>query len=216
MNPSIQRFSGLFFAVALACASTALADDSSSGMSSSMSESQQSEQQAGTMGTEQQAKQPEQAQKQMKDQAKMQLAPHAVTIESSLTAAREQLKGLRNGLKIAEDQAPSPAVVKHLQMISKQMTEDLEMAKVHQGELQSGVKKFPEIASSQDYRNVNMAVTEVDKLSSTFQGKTGSSEYWRNHRQVMNDLDNLERRLDKAIDETKSFSSGQLDFRMVG
>lgn len=183
------------------------------------------DQQAGTVATEETDKKMAEEKVQekggmkmegeKKDSAKMKLAPHTVMITSSLKGALEAVKGLKTELKVSEDLTPSGEYIEHFKMFGNEINSDLGMAKEHQSHLKASVGSFPEIARSDEYKNVNSAFSELSSLNSSWQAKIKSSEYWKNPKVAMTDLEQLEKRLNQAIDNAKSLNS-ELDIRYVG
>lgn len=138
------------------------------------------------------------------------LAPHTVVIQAALQSAMDQLKGIRNELQITSP--PSAEMIDNLKMQSREINTDLRSAMSHEMHLQSGVKKFPELAGKDEYRAVSKALDDLETYNQSWQGKTARNDYWKNKEMVQTDLDRLERQLVAALDKTRLFSSEQLGY----
>lgn len=171
--------------------------------------------QSGEMGGETGGVTQQQPDAKMKNQVKMDLAPHSVMIQSSLASAREHLRGLRTEFKVSEGQPTTPYIT-HFQMLSKEINDSVKAANVHKGELQGSIKRFPNVARSDDYKQVQSSVGDLAQFNQSWQSKISKSEYWKNQDQVKSDLDKLDQQLSNAIDKTQAFNSSQLDLSMVG
>ncbi|MCM2279924.1 MAG: hypothetical protein NDJ89_17760 [Oligoflexia bacterium] len=143
-------------------------------------------------------------------EAKRTLAPHSVMIETALKSAQQQIRGLRQELQVSEAK-PSAKFIDHFRMFSKEINNDLKMAKIHQDELQGEAGRFPEVARSDDLKSSAAAVADINTFNTKWQAKAGTSAYWSNKAQAMNDLDQLDRQLSRAVDKAASFNSSQLE-----
>ncbi|MEK6705677.1 MAG: hypothetical protein AABZ06_07800 [Bdellovibrionota bacterium] len=142
------------------------------------------------------------------------LAPHSVTIQTSLQTAIEEVKGLRTQLNAVDK--PSPNVVSHFKTYGKEINSDMNMAMTHEGELSKTIKQFPELARSDEFKILKPTLNDARKVNQDFQSKISRSDYWDNKRQVLLDLDMLEKRLMSALDKAKSFNADRLDITAIG
>ena len=149
-----------------------------------------------------------------KTAARRALAPHSVTIQTSLQTAIEEVKGLRTQLNVVD--RPSPNVVSHFKTYGKEINSDMNMAMTHEGELSKSIQQFPEIAKSDEFRMLKPTLNDARKVSQDFQSKISRSDYWDNKKQVLLDLDMLEKRLMSALDKAKSFNADRLDITAIG
>lgn|GEM_PF-4825358 len=143
------------------------------------------------------------------------LAPHSLMIETSLIRAIDQVKGLRAGLKVEEDRVPTSTFIQHFKMQGKEINNDLKMAQTHETELNATIQKHPNIAKTQDFQTAKTALQDAMSFNSSWQTKAETSDYWKNPKAVMNDLDKIENQLNHALDKTKNFNSTQLDVSNV-
>jgi len=153
--------------------------------------------------------------KDMKNEAaKMSLAPHAIAVETSLMSALDQVKGLRAQVKTAQNQ-PNSEFMSQYKMHSREIKDALSQARKHESELKNRANKFPNVAQSDEYRQLSPAINDAERLSQQWEKQSASSSYWRDNNKVSQDLDQLEKRLNNALDKTKSFSS-RIDVASVG
>jgi hypothetical protein len=153
--------------------------------------------------------------KDMKNEAaKMSLAPHAIAVETSLMNALDQVKGLRAQVKTAQNQ-PNAEFISQYKMHSREMKDALSQARKHESDLKNRATKFPNVAQSDEYRQLSPAINDAERLSQQWEKQSASSSYWRDNNKVSQDLDQLEKRLNNALDKTKSFSS-RIDVASVG
>jgi hypothetical protein len=153
--------------------------------------------------------------KDMKNEAaKMLLAPHAIAVETSLMSALDQVKGLRAQVKTAQNQ-PNSEFMMQYKRHSREIKDALNQARKHESELKSRANKFPNVAQSDEYRQLSPAINDAERLSQQWEKQSASSSYWRDNNKVSQDLDQLEKRLNNALDKTKSFSS-RIDVASVG
>lgn len=151
---------------------------------------------------------------QQKMAMKSELAPHVVVIESSLESAKDQLAGIRAQYELSEDQQKHP--IEQIRLHTRELRDDLKMAMDHQTRLQSGVKKYPQVAQSGEFRQVSSSLSEVNRGVQSWETKSKSTAYWNNKDQVKQDLDTFEKQLDSAISNAKSFGSKQFEAPSVG
>jgi hypothetical protein len=152
------------------------------------------------------------------EMAKMELAPHAVIVESSLQSALIDVKAMRNQLKLTDGSTVTvPANFwTSLRDLSREVNLDVKKAMEHNTQLESSARNHPSFVKSEDIRGVGAALSDVQRINSTWQSKASSEGYWKNREQARTDLDNLERRLNTAIDKARSFNSDKLDLSTIG
>ncbi len=148
------------------------------------------------------------------DAAKMSLAPHAIAVETSLMSALDQVKGLRAQVKTAQNQ-PNSEFMSQYKMHSREIKDALSQARKHESELKSRANKFPTVTQSDEYRQLSPAINDAERLNQQWEKQSQSSSYWRDNNKVTQDLDQLEKRLNNALDKSKSFSS-RIDVASVG
>jgi len=146
---------------------------------------------------------------QQKTALKTELAPHVVVISSSLESAKDQLAGVRAQYELAEGQQTRPMT--QIKLHTREIRDDIKMATDSQSQLQSGAKKYPAVAQSGEFRQVNSSLGEVTKTAQSWESKSKSTSYWNNKDQVKQDLDNFEKQIDSAISNAKSFESKQFE-----
>jgi hypothetical protein len=147
-------------------------------------------------------------------EAKINLAPHGVMIQTSLMSALDQVKGMKAQLDVSD--TPNKETTAHIKKHELEMKSDLRTAFTHQFELQSGIKKYPQIAQSDNFKSTDMALSDVKKASQSWMSKSSNAEYWKNKSQAKSDLDQLEKKINSAIDQTNDFNKSQLDITAFG
>jgi hypothetical protein len=152
------------------------------------------------------------------DMAKLELAPHAVMVESSLQNALIEVKAMRNQLKLTENSSATvpSGFFSSFKDLSKDINMDVKKAMDHNSRLESSARNHPNFVKGEDIRGVGAALSDVQRLNSTWQSKAGNDSYWRNKEQAKTDLDTLERRLNTAIDKARSFNSDKLELSTIG
>jgi hypothetical protein len=166
-----------------------------------------------TMSSDQAGKEGMAGTTQMGEQQKMslktELAPHVVVISSSLESAKDQLAGVRAQYELSENSQSRPMT--QIKLHTRELRYDLKVAMNSQSQLQSGAKKYPTVAQSGEFRQINSSLSEVNKTAQNWESKSKSSSYWNNKDQVKQDLDNFEKQIDSAISNARSFESKQFD-----
>ena len=148
------------------------------------------------------------------DATTMTLAPHAIAVETALMNAIDQLKGLKAQVRTAQNQ-PTPEFMSQYKMHTRDIQGALNLARKHEGELKNRAGKFPNVAQSEEFRQLAPAISDAERLSTQWGKQTAASGYWRDNVRVTQDLDALEKRLTNALDKTKSFST-RFDVATVG
>jgi len=148
------------------------------------------------------------------DAAKMSLAPHSIAVETSLLSAIDQIKGLKAQVKTAQNQ-PTAEFMDHYKFHTREMKDSLKNVKTHEAQLKSSASKFPNVAQSDQFRQMAPALNDVERLSSQWEKQSASQGYWRDASKVTSDLNQLERRLTTALEKTKSFNS-HIDVSDIG
>ena len=137
---------------------------------------------------------------------KMTLAPHTLAVETSLMDAINQVKGLKAEVKVAQSQ-PTPEFVAQYKMHTRELKDALKSARTHEGQLKTKASKFPSVVQSEQFRQLDPAILDAERLSQQWEKQAGVAGYWRDNMKVTSDLDQLERRLQNALDKTKSLNS---------
>jgi len=136
------------------------------------------------------------------------IAPHTVTIQTELQTAIDEVKGLRAQLEAIPDQKqPDPSVISHLTMHSKQLNSSLKMTATHGQHLVTAARELPALAQSEEYKSTQTAVQQAEMANRNWQQKAKDSSYWNQTNQAINDLKNLEKTFENAIDKSKSLNS---------
>ncbi len=143
---------------------------------------------------------------------KTRLGPQAIGIQTELLSATDEVKGLKAQLGAIQSGSNSHWLESNSRKISGQVAK---VAKMYTA-LETQVTKYPSIASSSDYKSFTTAFNDVKTLNRTWQAQASNSAYWLNTKQAMNDLDELQKRLENAFDKAKGFGSSQLDVSSVG
>jgi hypothetical protein len=153
-----------------------------------------------------------QAQTPAQAEAKSKLAPHTLIMESSLNSAMDQVRGMKGELGISQDiKKADQAVVQTYKTFIREMKNDINVARTHEKKLMSDVRRYPDLASSDEFKSVNPALRDLQSTLNAWESKAKSAGYWSNQKQAKMDLDNLERQLNNALDKVKNFSSSKLN-----
>jgi predicted nucleic acid-binding Zn-ribbon protein len=150
-----------------------------------------------------------------KMEAKSKLAPHALIIESSLSSAMDQVRGMKGELEMTHDlkKADKMAVQGYKDFI-KEMKNDINVARTHERQMMSHIRNYPEVANSSEFKSVNPALRDLQTSLSQWESKASNAQYWNNQQQAKADITNLEKQLSNALDKVKSFNSSQLNASM--
>lgn len=145
------------------------------------------------------------------------VGPHAIMVHTSLQSAKDEVNGIKSQLKADAGAAPSMEAVEHLKMYSRAINTDVKTAEIHEKELKSAATtQFPNLTKSDQYQMLSTAVGDVATMNKNWQDRTSDSTYWKNTAQVNVDLDQLSKRIDKALDQSKDFGSSQLNVTFAG
>lgn len=144
--------------------------------------------------------------------AKAKLAPHALFIQTSLASAMDQVRGIKGEMGVTQDlKKTDKAAVNTYKSMVRQMRNDVNVARVHEKQLTNEIRKYPELAKSDEFRSVTPALHELQMNLNNWESKASSPKYWQNQEQARADVDNLEKQLNDAMNKVKNFSSGKLN-----
>lgn len=149
----------------------------------------------------------------MMEKAKMDLSPHAVMIHSSLESARDQLRGLRTQADTVP--ASNKQFMKHARIYNKEIGDTVKQATTHAGELQAFIKNYPDLAKSEEFKQLNTAMDDLRTTYQSWNTQASNQSYWNNKEKVVTDLEAFNKRLSSAIDKSKGFNS-ELNITMSG
>ena len=138
--------------------------------------------------------------------AKISIAPHSIAVETALMNAIDQVKGLKAQIRTAQNQPTSDFILQY-RMHSREIKDALNTARAHEGDLKSRAGKFPSVARTEEYRQLSPALSDVERLSQQWEKQSSAPGYWRDATKVSSDLDQLEKRLNNALDKSRSFNS---------
>ena len=144
-------------------------------------------------------------------QAKKTVGPQGVMIETSLMSAKAQLDGLRSQVSLAGNQTDANfinQVKSYNQVLDNRIREATNQTSNLKTTL---VKKYPQVAMSDDTKNLDYSIKDLSSFFNSWNNKSTDRSYWADRDQAKADLDSLDRRLDKAIDQSKSFNANQFD-----
>lgn len=144
------------------------------------------------------------------DQAKMSVGPHSIMIESSLLSTQARVEGLRSQLKLVKNQAPNSEFLEHAKAYNKDIGSDLRTAKQHDAELKASLQNYPMVANSDNAKNLQSAIGDLDSFYVSWNTKAKDAGYWQNTTQASNDLEALSGKIDNAISQSKTFNSDEL------
>ncbi|MBU6375110.1 MAG: hypothetical protein KGQ59_03870 [Bdellovibrionales bacterium] len=152
------------------------------------------------------AKAPALGEQDIKQEAvKMLVAPHAIAIETALLNAIDQLRGLQAQIRTAQNQPTSDFLAQY-RVHSQEFKNALRTAGGHVGDLKSHAVKLPSVLRTEEYRKLAPAIADVERLSKQWAKQSSVSAYWRDAAKASADLEQLERRLNNALDKSKSLS----------
>jgi hypothetical protein len=152
------------------------------------------------------------SEKMVKTDAKARLAPHTLIMESSLSSAMDQVRGLKGELGVTQDlKKTDQHAVQTYKTFIREMRNDVNVARTHERQLMNDVRRYPDLANSDEFKSVKPALRDLQTTLSSWESKANKSQYWNNQSQAKADIDKLERQLNNALDKVKSFSSSRLD-----
>ena len=143
------------------------------------------------------------------DGSKAMLAPHTLMIRASLESAMTQVKGMKSQLdEVAFEEKMS---TKHFKSYEASLKNDLSLANAHQRELKSSIRQFPGLAASEEFRNSDTSLNDMNSFAHSWATKASAASYWKNKDQAISDLNALESKLNNAINKTQSFGTVKLN-----
>ena len=158
---------------------------------------------------------PGMGEREIKDEAaRMSLAPHTLMVETELLSALDQLRGLKAQLKTAQAQ-PTPEFLEHYRVHRREINDSVKSVRTHEGELKERANRFPTIARSEQYRALDPAIVELERMNQQWERQVGNRAYWSDTAKVNADIDQLEKRLMTALEKTRNLNS-KLDVSEVG
>lgn len=163
-----------------------------------------SDQQAGVVGSD----------VSLKDnaQAKKVIGPQSVMLQTSLLSAKAQLEGLKSQLALSDTSKPDTAFLNQLKTYNRGINDTIKDAANHESNVMKGLaKSYPQIANAEEITSLNYSMDDLQKYYKSWSNKTKERSYWQDKYQVNADLDSLNKRLDKAINQSKSFNANQFD-----
>ncbi len=153
--------------------------------------------------------------KEIKDEAaRMSLAPHTLMVETQLLSALDQVRGLKAQVRTAQAQ-PTPEFMEHFRLHRREITDSVKSVRTHEGELKERATRFPSIARSEQYKAMNPAINELEKINQQWDKQAANRGYWNDTPKVTADLDQLEKRIMTALEKTRSLNS-KLDVSEIG
>jgi hypothetical protein len=148
----------------------------------------------------------------VKTEAKSKLAPHALMIQSSLSSAMDQVRGIKGEMDVSKDAKKADQLaMKSYKSFIHEMRNDINVARTHERQLMTDARKYPEIANSNELRDMTPALKSLETNLASWESKASTSKYWMNQDQARNDINKIQQQLDNALSKVKSFSSGKLN-----
>jgi hypothetical protein len=144
-------------------------------------------------------------------QAKKTVGSQSVMIETSLMSAKAQLDGLRSQLSLSEGK-PDASFINQVKPYNRVLENRIKEATNQTSNLKSElIKNFPQVAMADDTKNLDNSIKDLQSYFTGWNAKAGDRIYWQDKDQAKADLDGLDRRLEKAIDQSKAFNANQFD-----
>jgi hypothetical protein len=144
-------------------------------------------------------------------QAASTVAPQSIMVESSLMSTKAQLDGLKSQLQIAQGK-PDAVFMNQVNTFSKNIDSGIKDASTHAGKLRTTVEKsYPQIAGADDLKNLDYSVNDLSSFYKSWAAKAKDRAYWQDKQMAEGDIEALDKRIDKAIDQSKTFNANQLD-----
>lgn len=156
-----------------------------------------------------------QGDREIKDEAaRMTLAPHTLMVETQLMSALDQVRGLKAQVRTAQSQ-PTQEFLEHYKEHRREINDSVKAARNHEGRLKESATRFPTIARTEQFKALNPAITELERVSKQWEQQAAARNYWMDATRVSSDLDQLEKRLMMALEKTRSLNS-KLDVSEIG
>jgi len=153
--------------------------------------------------------------REIKDEAaRMTLAPHTLMVETQLMSALDQLRGLKAQVKTAQAQ-PTPEFLDHYKVHRREISDSVKSVRTHEGELRASAARFPSISKSEQYKALDPAIIELERVSQQWDKQSANRAYWTDAARVSSDLDQLEKRMMTALERTRNLNS-KLDVSEIG
>jgi hypothetical protein len=146
-------------------------------------------------------------------QAKKIVGPQSVMLQTSLMSAKAQLEGLKSQLALASDMTkPDATFLNQVKVYDHNIDNTIKDAANHESKMKTNlIKSYPQIAGADSAKNLDYSVNDLQSFYKSWSNKAKDRSYWQDKDQAKMDLDSLDKRLDKAIDQSKGFNSDQFD-----
>jgi len=163
-----------------------------------------SDQQAGEVGSD----------ASLKDniQAKKMIAPQSVMLQASLMSAKTQLEGLKNQISYSETGKFDSNFLNQIKTYDRSIDSTIKDAASRESSIKATLEKnYPQIASLSNTKELESSVKDLQAYFNSWSNKAKSRGYWKDRDQASADLDSLDKRIDKALNHSRTFNSEQLE-----
>ena len=145
-------------------------------------------------------------------QAKKVIAPDSVMLQASLMSAKTQLEGLKAQLSYSETGKFDSNFMNQIKSYDRSIDSTIKDAASRENTIRATLdKSYPEIASLANAKDLESSVKDLQAYFKSWSNKAKSRGYWKDRYQASADLDSLDKRIDKALNYTRTFNSEQLE-----
>jgi hypothetical protein len=97
--------------------------------------------------------------------------------------------------------------MEHFRMHRREIADSVKSVRTHEGELKDRAARFPSVAKSEQYKALNPAINELERMNQQWDKESAGRGYWNNATKVTADLDQLEKRINTALEKARSLNS---------
>lgn len=145
-------------------------------------------------------------------EAKKIIAPQSVMLQASLMSAKTQLEGLKNQVSYSETGKFDSNFLNQVKTYDRSIDSTIKDAASRESNIKTTLdKNYPQIASLESAKELESSVKDLQAYFKSWSNKAKSRGYWKDRDQASADLDSLDKRIDKALNQSKTFNSDQLE-----
>ena len=141
-------------------------------------------------------------------QARAALGPLALAVESTLSSARQQLEGLKREADLLKNSGISDDSL--LQALRTELGVEIKAASRRQQEMKNLAELHPGFVAKEELLGATQNVNELTAADGLWQARAGAPGYWKNVHEARKDLENLEKKLNAALESARSFDNAHL------
>jgi len=145
-------------------------------------------------------------------QAKDQLSPHSLMVASSLKGMLADVQGLKSQIATVSNPS-SPESIQHVAIYQNDLQHELDQANTHDQELRGTIQGFPALSKSSEFKDMEASLRDLKNIEQKVLSKLTQKNYLLNKSQIIDDLDQLGKKLDVAINKFDSFNTKKLDIQ---